>query len=82
MRALLDSCPLWLGRTLVGVPRGSRVVYPSEGRYVLVLVPSGALWLLTEDVEIEVPDERRDELVLRYFTNAVVKKISGRAIDL
>jgi hypothetical protein len=70
------TVPLWISpRELIGVPRGTRIVYPSGEKFAVVALPDGDLWLLIDGSEIRVPDESRAELERRFFQGKVAKKI-------
>jgi hypothetical protein len=59
--------PLWVGRELVGIPAGSRVVYPADRRVAIVAVPRVDIYVVTEQGEVRVPDEHHAAIVAEYF---------------
>ena len=74
------TVPLWISpREVIGVPSGTRAVFPSGERFAILQLPDGNLWLIIDGAEIPVPAESRTSVERRFFNGAVAKKISARA---
>ena len=78
----MTTVPLWISpREVIGVPSGTRAVFPSGERFAILQLPDGDLWLIIDGTEIRVPAESRASIERRFFQGAVAKKILSRPLD-